>query len=118
MVELTIKLILNIFIFVTVVVIPFIYVLYSHKFWRGVFLVWGLMIFTSFIITVPVFAIVYHYNKELAVACFPEAIVMTPIIVFGWIWGLIISAIAIFIRFLVKRYYPVNNPTVVGRSSK
>ena len=104
--EIVIIIILNSSILIVGLVIPFYVVLRSGNWLRGIFLSWGLLFLSFFIVSVPLFGIVAAYNKDLAVRCFPEAIGNTPVLLLGWFPALIISAAAAAIRFLIRYFCP------------
>jgi hypothetical protein len=104
--EIVVTVILNIILFVVTCVIPFLYVLRSRKWLRGIFLGWGLGIISSFIVSVPLFAIVYYYNKDLAVKSFPEAISVVALLFLGWLPASVISFVAVLTRFAIRHFWP------------
>ena len=75
-------------------IVPFIYVFRTGKFKRGVFLTWGLMVLTFFVLSIPLFDLVCHfYGVEVAAEFLPEGNSIVASICMGWLWGLVISSI-------------------------
>ena len=87
--------------------VPFYYVLRSSRFARGVFLTWGLMILYFAIVTIPVYDILWYYDKELTMATLPEGNSIVGAACMGWLWGLIVAGLALLTRRIVKHFRPM-----------
>jgi hypothetical protein len=83
-------------------IISFIYVLKTGKYIKGVFIGWGLSVMFIFIDSVIIPGILGQSNIEL-IKYFPDAIAVLPIILLGWSLAIAVSAIAYFIRWIVKK---------------
>jgi len=91
-------------------VVPFVYVLRTGKLLRGFLLAWGLMILSTFILSVGIFAFVYNFlSPELAANFLPDPRSLIPVFFSGWVPSLIIIFAASFIRGLVKSRKAKNN---------
>ena len=85
--------------FIATSVPPFVYVLRTGRFVKGVFLAWGLFVLTTFMLSVVLFSLVHHFiAPEIAVKFLPDQIAVPVSIFMGWFWGSIISFIAYSIR--------------------
>ena len=112
--ELAIKLLIPISFFIIVCGIPFVYVLFCGKILKGMFLVWGLSVLYFVIVTIPIFDLVWYYDKEMTKGM-PEGNSIVASILTGWLPGLIISGIAALTRRGIIYFWPT---AFVGISKK
>jgi hypothetical protein len=97
------------------IVVPFVYVLRTGKLLRGFLLGWGLMIVSTFVLSVVIFAFVHNFlSPEFAVEFFPDQICIPPVVLFGWVHSLIITFVAAFIRGLIKGRKAKNKSREIG----
>jgi hypothetical protein len=80
-------------------VIPFVYVLCTGKFYRGILLTWGSMVLSSAILSIPVYELVWRYNPELT-KFLPEGNSIIGALCMGWLGGVIISILALLARLI------------------
>ena len=85
-----------------VVGIPFWFVFRGLKFVKVVFLTWVLFILYSFVFSVVLPGIVYKFSSSIAIKCFPESIVIFPVILLGWIPSIIICLLGTALREFIK----------------
>ena len=84
-------------------VVPFIYVLRTGRFIKGVLLTWVLMILTTFMLSGVIYALVHHLlAPEIAAEFLPEGNALAASFFVGWFFGLVISSVAYLIRSAVK----------------
>lgn len=89
-------------------IFPFVYVFKTGKYLKGVVIYWGLCILFAFLISVVIpgfLAFLLPDYLHTIYISFPEAIIITPILLFGWLSALVICGIAygIFLSRKVKR---------------
>ena len=100
------KYVLPVLSIVIVLVIPFVYVLYTGRFRRGVGLTWLLLIVWSVILSIPVYNILWNTHKELCIETLPEGNSVVAATLMGWFYGLIISGFAMLIRKMTSKFRP------------
>ena len=90
--------------------VPFVYVLRTGKLLRGFLLSWGLMFLSIFILSTVIYDLVSKLiSPEFAAKFLPEAKSVFAVILIGWIYSLIITSIAAYIRDLIKSRKAKNN---------
>lgn len=86
--------------------IPFIFVFKTQNIYKGMMLTWVLSIVWYFILSIPVYDILWRTNRELCIAYLPEGNTAIASIMAGWFPGLIISGLAILARKLILKFKP------------
>jgi hypothetical protein len=90
---------------VLVLGLPFVYVILSGRFVKGITLVWFLSVVWFALLSMPVYNILYKSHKDLCVTYLPEGNYVVAAAVLSWIPGIIVSAAAILIRLVIQRFF-------------
>ena len=104
--EILLKYILPILSLIVVLGIPFVYVLKTGKYGKGIGLVWFLMVAWYFILSILVYNILWHSHKELVIETLPEGNSIVAAFFTGWLPGIVISMLALFFRKLIMKFRP------------
>jgi hypothetical protein len=82
-------------------VIPIVYIFRTNNFKKGFLLSWGLSILNSVILSIPVYEVVWRYNREL-VKYLPEGNSIIAAIFMGWLQGALACGLAYLLIHVVK----------------
>lgn len=104
--EIFLKYVLPALSFIIVLGIPFVYVLLTGKFSRGIGLVWLLSILWFAILSIPVYDFLWRIDKDLCIETMPEGNSIIAAVMTGWFPGLIVSGLAMLIRKLILKFKP------------
>jgi hypothetical protein len=90
---------------------PFAYVLKKGNFKKGVFFTWQLLVLWGLICGVTLLVLVSHEaTRQLGIETFPDLPECGLLIMFGWLWGIIISGLAMGVRWLYVKSNPKTLP--------
>lgn len=103
--ELAVKLGRPISLLVIVFVIPFLYVLFSDKYIKGILLTWGLTVLYALAWT-RMEGFFKNYKPELSVFFFYRGHAFVMSVVFGWILGCFVSLPAATIHWAIEHFKP------------
>ena len=104
--EIFLKYILPALSLIIVLGIPFVYVLLTGRFGKGIGLTWFLLVLWFIILSIPVYNILFHTHKELCIETMPEGNSIVAAVFTGWLHGLVISGLAMLFRKLILRFWP------------
>lgn len=86
---------------------PFVYVLKKGNFKKGVFFTWQLLVLWGVVCMIAIQILISNEaTRQFAVETFPDIPECGLAIVFGWIWGIIISGLALGVRWLYIKSNP------------
>jgi hypothetical protein len=86
--------------------IPFVYVLLTGRFGKGIGLTWFLIVAWYFILSIPVYHVLWHSHKELVIETLPEGNSIMGALFVGPIYGLIVSGLSMLVRVLLLKIKP------------
>jgi hypothetical protein len=86
-------------------VVTFWYVTRTARVLRGAIIGWGVMVLCAFLASVPVPEIAAKFGSEYR-RVFPEAIVVPPTVVFGWIPAALTAILASYVRRRTAAWWP------------
>jgi hypothetical protein len=88
-------------------VAPFVYVLKKGNFKKGVFFTWQLLVLWGVMCGIALLILVSNETtKQFAIETFPDLPECGLLILFGWLWGIIISGLAMGVRWLYIKSNP------------
>jgi uncharacterized BrkB/YihY/UPF0761 family membrane protein len=88
-------------------VAPFWYVLKRGNFKKGVFFTWQLLVLWGVVCLIALLFLTANENtRQFAIETFPDIPECGSYILFGWLWGTIISGLAMGVRWLYKKSNP------------
>ena len=67
---------------------------------------WFLMVASYFILSIPVYNILWHSHKELVIESLPEGNSIVAAFFTGWLPGIVISMLALLLRKLIMKFKP------------
>ncbi|MHC4988938.1 MAG: hypothetical protein ACYTFX_10670 [Planctomycetota bacterium] len=86
--------------------IPFVYVLLTGRFGKGIGLTWFLMVAWYVVLSIPISNVLLHSHKELVLETLPEGNSIVAAFFTGWLPGIVISMLALFLRILIMKFGP------------